>query len=127
MALPFILIVSWGLKIVKLLPFPAWSDSTETREWLLEALKLGGEAADETATTLDDKFVDGALYIVENDELYKESYDFIAWLVWKQEAGDIEKIDTFVSEMSAKSGIDIDILRQLLDAILKFIEWFQNR
>ena len=127
MAFPFLVVLRWARQLISLLPFPNWTNVEETRVWVLEALMLAEEAADETSTQVDDVLVEAFRKIVMDVEIWPVVYGLILDLIGVVGS---ERVDLISSDgtraIADKAGIDFAIFQKLLAKILEFIEWFQE-
>ena len=122
MAFRLLTILKWARRVMGILPLPEWTDVDAVRHWVIKALGLADELADETATQIDDNIVAALRKIVADGETWTAFYTLIVDLL-----GATGNYDSTIEAAAEKAGVDFSVFRQLIDMILEFIEWWRNR
>ena len=119
------------LRLAELLPLPDIKDSIELRTWLLKALGLLDELADQTETTADDAIVDALERIVNNDKAWNGLYSLVNMLLDKTD-NEIEvlgatDIPTAAKTIGDEVGMDpvtiISLIMMGIKALKMFRKW----
>lgn len=112
-------------KASKLLPLPDLDDEMDCRQWCRELVDVLDDIAASTPVTFDNALLKALATIVENDDAWNVAWDLLSWMT-KDDGKVGDTAEGVARNLGAKVGLDPFVILAVIQAVLKFLEWYKS-